>query len=75
MKYKGIIFDFNGVLLWDAPLHIQAWQAMALRLRSAELNGDEFSSHVHGRTNAHILGYLTGRMLHGKELLDLIQVK
>jgi beta-phosphoglucomutase-like phosphatase (HAD superfamily) len=29
MKYKGIIFDFNGVLLWDAPLHVQAWQATA----------------------------------------------
>jgi beta-phosphoglucomutase len=75
MKYKGIIFDFNGVLLWDAPLHVQAWQATALRLRGTELNDDEFSIHVHGRTNAHILGYLTGRMLHGKELLDLIQVK
>jgi len=74
-KYKGIIFDFNGVLLQDAPLHVQAWQASALRIRGAGLSDDEFSLHVHGRTNAHILSYLTGRALHGKELLDLIQEK
>lgn len=75
MKYKGIIFDFNGVLLWDAPLHVHAWQATALRLRGTELSDDEFSIHVHGRTNAHILSYLTDHTIHGKELLDLIQVK
>lgn len=75
MKYQGIIFDFNGVLLWDAPLHEQAWQATAGQLRGAELSDDEFAIHVHGRTNTHILSYLTGRTLSGKELLDLIQVK
>jgi len=75
MKYKGIIFDFNGVLLWDAPLHVQAWQATALRLRGSPLNDDEFSIHVHGRTNSYILGYLSGRSLRETELLELIQVK
>ncbi len=75
MKYKGLIFDFNGVLLWDAPLHIEAWQATALRLRGSHLSDDEFSIHVHGRTNGHILSYLSGRTLQGQGLLELIQVK
>ncbi len=75
MKYKGIIFDFNGVLLWDAPLHVQAWQATALRLRGSPISGDEFSIHVHGRTNSHILSYLSSRTLQRQELLELIQVK
>jgi len=21
MKYSGVIFDFNGTLYWDTPLH------------------------------------------------------
>jgi beta-phosphoglucomutase-like phosphatase (HAD superfamily) len=71
VKYKGIIFDFNGVLLWDAPLHEQVWQATAVQPRDAELSEDEFAIHVHGRTDTHILNYLTGRALSGKELLDL----
>ncbi|WP_446811139.1 HAD family hydrolase [Methylomonas sp. 2BW1-5-20] len=75
MKYKGIIFDFNGVLLWDAPLHVQAWQATALRLRGSPLSDDEFAIHVHGRTNSHILSYLSGRTPQGQELLELIQIK
>lgn len=75
IKYSGIIFDFNGVLLWDSPLHVQAWQATAMRLRGTELSDEEFSINVHGRTNAHILSYLTDRALCGKELLDLIQIK
>ncbi|MFA5984197.1 MAG: HAD family phosphatase [Methylococcaceae bacterium] len=75
MPYKGIIFDFNGVLLWDAPLHIQAWQTTAMQLRSQNFSDEEFANHVHGRTNAHILAYLTGRELVGEELLKLIQYK
>ncbi|QFY43330.1 HAD family phosphatase [Candidatus Methylospira mobilis] len=75
MKYKGIIFDFNGVLLWDADFHFQAWQATALRLRGSEMSGEEFATHVHGRTNSHILRYLTGRTLQGRELFDLAQIK
>lgn len=25
MKYKGIIFDFNGVILWDTKWHEESW--------------------------------------------------
>lgn len=25
MKYSGMIFDFNGTLFWDTPLHNKAW--------------------------------------------------
>ncbi len=75
MKFKGIIFDFNGVLLWDSHLHVQAWQQFALKLRGYEFDSDEFSIHVHGRTNSHILSYLIGRVLQSQELNDLSQMK
>lgn len=75
MKFKGIIFDFNGVLLWDSHLHVQAWQQFALKLRGYEFDNNELSIHIHGRTNSHILSYLTGRVLQSQELNELIQMK
>ncbi|HEX5127296.1 MAG TPA: hypothetical protein VFW00_11195, partial [Rhodocyclaceae bacterium] len=75
MRYQGVIFDFNGVLLWDAPLHEQAWQATAKRLRGSELSDEEFRLHVHGRTNSHILAHVMGRTMQGTELDELIQFK
>lgn len=75
MKYSAVIFDFNGVLIWDAPLHVKAWQAAALKLRGSEFSNEEFLLHVHGRPNSHILSHLLGRTVQGQELLDLIQFK
>lgn len=75
MKFKGIIFNFNGVLLWDSHLHEQAWQQFALKLRGYEFDNKELSIHIHGRTNSHILSYLTGRVLQSQELNELIQMK
>lgn len=75
MKYKGVIFDFNGVLLWDSPLHVRAWQKTALELSGRPLSDEEFRIHVHGRTNAYILGHITGRTVQGPELTNLTQFK
>ncbi|MEC5387287.1 HAD family phosphatase [Uliginosibacterium sp. H3] len=75
MTFKGIIFDFNGVLLWDAHLHELAWQRFARELRGTEFTPEEFLAHVHGRTNSHILSHLTGRTLMGEELHTLTQAK
>jgi beta-phosphoglucomutase len=75
MKFKGIIFDFNGVLLWDTALHERAWQVTARELRGRELSEDEFAANVHGRPTSHTLAYLAGRSFQGQELLDLIHFK
>lgn len=63
MKYSGIIFDFNGVLLWDTPLNDEAWQRFSLQLRGRALTPDEMRQAVHGRTNAAALSYITGQQL------------
>lgn len=75
MKFSAVIFDFNGVLLLDAPLHVEAWQASAQKLRGTDLSEEEFLVHVHGRPNSHIFSHLLGRAVQGQELLDLIQLK
>lgn len=75
MKYRGVIFDFNGVLLWDAELQTQSWQVMAMRLRGRKMTEDEFALHMHGRPNGYVMSYLAGRTLDGRELADRIQEK
>ena len=71
MKFKGIIFDFNGVLLWDSHLHEKAWMDFSKDLRGFSLSTDEIVSHVEGRTNKSILEYLLKRPISTEELRTL----
>lgn len=75
MKYKGIIFDFNGVLWWDTQLQEQAWKEYSVQLRGGPLTNEEMSIHVHGRNNKHTLEFLIGKELAENELRKLIQEK
>lgn len=68
MKYQAIIFDFNGVLLWDAKWHEEAWNKTALELRGRKFTKQEVDQHLHGRTNREILSYLLGRKVRPAEL-------
>src|SRR5215475_14494699 len=49
MIYRAIVFDFNGVLLWDADLQVKSWQALARELRGYETTEEELATHMHGR--------------------------
>lgn len=75
MSYRGIIFDFNGVLFWDADLQVRSWQVIARNLRGRAMTDDEFATHMHGRPNSYVLSYLAGRTIVGPELLSLIEAK
>jgi beta-phosphoglucomutase len=67
MTYSGIIFDFNGVLWWDAPLVEEGWQRSARKIRGRPLSAEEFAQFVYGRFNRDTLEYLTGRPLGNEE--------
>ncbi len=75
MTFKGIIFDFNGVLWWDTALQEEAWQQFVTELRGTPFSAEEMAIHIHGRTNQHTLEYVTGRALAGVELEELLQRK
>jgi len=75
VSLSAVIFDLNGVLLWDAPLHDEAWQLTARALRGARLSADEFCRHVRGRSVRHTLEYLRGVVLQGQRLHDLVALK
>jgi HAD superfamily hydrolase (TIGR01509 family) len=74
-KYRGIIFDFNGVLFFDADLQEKSWQVVARRLRGREMSDEEFATQMHGRPNACVLSYLAGREIAGAELAGWVEAK
>lgn len=73
--YQGIIFDFNGVLLWDTPQHEQVWKDFSRKIRGTALTDEEIARHVHGRTNPHILQYLMNGTLTPEEIARLSHEK
>jgi HAD superfamily hydrolase (TIGR01509 family) len=74
-EFKGLIFDFNGVLLWDNELHEAAWRIYSDRLRGFPLSLEEMHAHVHGRVNADIFAYLLGEPVAEDELERLAEEK
>jgi beta-phosphoglucomutase len=67
MNKKGIIFDFNGTLLWDTQLHNIAWDNF-LKEHGFYLSDAEKHRRVHGRLNSEILMDLFDNKLTGSEI-------
>jgi HAD superfamily hydrolase (TIGR01509 family) len=68
MSFKGMIFDFNGVLFWDSDIQTRAWKEFSRRLRETELSDDEILVEVHGRNMRHSFEYLLGRPVDAEDL-------
>lgn len=75
MKYKGLIFDFNGVLLWDNALQEEVWNHMSLKLRNKPFSKSEMDKHMHGVINKNVFEYLLSRLLSQKEAEQLTEEK
>jgi HAD superfamily hydrolase (TIGR01509 family) len=75
MQYRGIVFDFNGVLFFDADLQVKSWQLIARQLRGREMTDAELTRQMHGRPNAYVLRYLAGRELTAQELTSWMERK
>ncbi|QRK10077.1 HAD family phosphatase [Archangium violaceum] len=73
--FKGVIFDFNGVLFWDSHLQERAWRELSAEVRGTPFTDEEMRLHVHGRINAYTLSYLLGRTLTPVEEQSLTQRK
>lgn len=58
--FKGLIFDFNGVLFWDDAIQRESWRLFAAQLRDSPLTDEEIDLHVHGRNGKYTLEYLLG---------------
>ncbi|HAK46025.1 MAG TPA: hydrolase [Spirochaeta sp.] len=70
MTYKGIIFDFNGTLIWDTMLHKKAWQAFA-RKAGIDFTEKQYYNDIHGRSTRDIFEILYSRRIEDDELARL----
>jgi len=63
MKYKGLIFDFNGVLLLDQELHDEIWKKYAKKISGKNVTDEEIEKKFHSRTNKGVLEYIFDKKL------------
>lgn len=75
MKYKGIVFDFNGVLWFDREIQRQTWQTLSCELRGRLLSSEELEKFVHGRYTEDTLKYLTNYEINDSKLEILSRKK
>lgn len=68
---QGIIFDFNGTLLFDSQLHYDAWKLFSKKLRGYEFSDKEMRENMFGRTNADIIEYTLGYKPSEDEIIKL----
>lgn len=62
-KYKGIIFDFNGTIFLDSPLHEKAWMEFAAEELGKTITKEQYYQNIHGRSNPMIYEFLYGKPL------------
>jgi HAD superfamily hydrolase (TIGR01509 family) len=74
MAIKGIIFDFNGTLLWDTPVHNLAWDRF-LQNHKISLTDQEKNERIHGKNNRDILRGLFEREIPENESDQFIDEK
>ncbi len=75
VSFKGIIFDFNGVLLKDSHLHESAWMQFSQTIRTKPLSVEEMKIHIHGRSTLYTFEYLLKRKITAEELDQLVDKK
>ena len=56
---KGIIFDFNGTMVFDGHIHEKAWIDM-IQKHNDEVSEEEIIGYIHGRTNDKIIQHFMG---------------
>lgn len=58
MKYKAVIFDFNGTLFFDNDKHVKAWNEISKLIRGKDISLEELHTQFNGVPNHKIIQYL-----------------
>lgn len=74
MKYKAIIFDFNGTLLWDTHLHNQAWDRFLAKY-GFNFSDQQKNQIIHGKQNQDIFKALFNQTLSDAEIEQYVLEK
>jgi HAD superfamily hydrolase (TIGR01509 family) len=57
MDLVGVIFDFNGTMLFDRKYHLESWKRCVEDLSMRELSDDEVLLYIDGKGPKEILGH------------------
>lgn len=71
---KGVLFDFNGTMVFDGPMHKEAWNHFSLTYRKRAIRDEELDQ-LHGRTNKEIIKILLGNEIDEKRSEELSKAK
>ena len=63
MHYNGVIFDFNGTLLFDDAYHVVAWDRIAMEVAGKHLTAEQMDTDYAVFPNIEILRRLSGGTL------------
>ena len=74
MKFKGVIFDFNGTLFWDTAFHDLAFDIF-LEKHDLQLTDKEKRVKIHGQANPEIMRGIFGNQITEKEIQEYTQDK
>jgi HAD superfamily hydrolase (TIGR01509 family) len=74
-KYKGVIFDFNGVLIYDGHLQEQSWQKILSKLTKKDISIEKLRTVIHGKTVKEVLETYLSKKLTQEELNELAEEK
>lgn len=72
---KGIIFDFNGTMIFDEKFHNIAWRKFLENQIGRSVSDNEFQKYVHGRNAEATLSYFLQRNLKREEVMMLEEEK
>lgn len=71
---RGILFDFNGTMVFDGAYHKEAWDVFSKKYRGFAM-GEEEMAHAHGQTNKQIICMLLGDTISEDECEQLSKDK
>ena len=72
---KGIIFDFNGTIIFDKDFHDKAWRTFLEQKIQRNISEEEFQEYVHGRSAQDILSYFLKREYSASESILIEEEK
>lgn len=75
MAISGILFDFNGTMVWDSVANRAAWAALVKEAWGSTLSEQDLDRVVHGNDNRTILTFFTDEALSEAEYIRLSERK
>ena len=75
MKIKGILFDFNGTMLFDSALQEDVWKKFLRSKIGREITNEEIHKYIHGENNKTVFSYFFNRVLSDREVEELGEEK